>query len=350
MRAYPTRIRLFRLMVAMPAVSFEGKARVPIRDLGLTITGTVLEPVIAQFEKELDAVGIRRVKPRFYLSTEWGVPEQTIAIAIPFYLAKPELTILQAEQACHVEGSSAKDILKYLRHEMGHVINYAYRLFERREWIERFGAMTRPYEEEYRPRPFSREFVHHLPGWYAQKHPDEDWAETFAVWMTPGRDWRGEFAKWPGALRKLEYCARVMAEVIEKDPVVTATDFDGDVASLSMSLEQFYKAAGAIPAERPQELEQMLLAVFADNDPQAGVRLAASDLIRRVEQDLPASVYHWTGHLPERTRWLLAYLAERADAHELTYRLDQEQSLTIGLTSMVTALAMNWLQSGKYVP
>ena len=25
----------------------------------------------------------------------------------------------------------------------------------------------------------------HLDPWYAQSHPDEDFAETFAVWLTP---------------------------------------------------------------------------------------------------------------------------------------------------------------------
>src|ERR1700722_4768767 len=218
-----------------------GARAVPIRDLGLTIAGTNLEPILASFEKEVEAAGIKKLHPRFYLSTEWGGPHQTIAVAIPFYLARPELTQLQEEQTCHVEGSGPKDILRYLRHEMGHVVNYASRLPVAKEWIDRFGSMTKPYEEEYRPRPFSREFVHHLPGWYAQKHPDEDWAETFAVWMTPGLDWRHQYGKWPGAMRKLEYCARTMAEVLDKDPVVTRTDLDGDVASLSMSLEQYYR-------------------------------------------------------------------------------------------------------------
>jgi hypothetical protein len=343
---------------AMPAQAFSGglssfqeKAprAVPIRDLGLTIAGTPLEPVLASFEHELEQAGIKKLHPRFYLSTEWGVPYETIAIAIPFYLARPELTVLQAEQACHVEGSGPKDILRYLRHEMGHVVNYAYRLHETKEWIERFGQMSRPYEEEYRPRPFSREFVHHLPGWYAQKHPDEDWAETFAVWLTPGLDWRQQYGKWPGAMRKLEYCERTMAEVLDKDPVVTRTELDDDVASLSMSLEQYYREAKGSLAESPQELDEMLETIFADAD-KTGVRLAASDLIRKLERDLPASVFQWTGHMPERTRWLLDAMAQRADAMSITYPVDEGEGYTIALTSLVTALAMNWLQSGKYVP
>jgi hypothetical protein len=324
--------------------------KVPIRELGLTIAGTSLEPLIAAFEKEVLGVGIANLHPRFYLSTEWGVPYQTIAIGIPFYLARPELTLLQEEQTCHVEGAGSKDILRYLRHEMGHVVNYAYRLYDGKEWIDRFGSMNKPYEEEYRPRPFSREFVHHLPGWYAQKHPDEDWAETFAVWMTPGLDWRVEYAKWPGALRKLEFCDRLMMEIRDKEPVVTTMELDEDVANLSVSLEQFYRDAAGAMSEHPQGLEQMLTTIFAENDTGAGVRLAASDLIHRVEHQLPTSVFQWTGHMPERTRWLLESMAERADALGMTYRVDQEQQLTIALTSLVTALAMNWLQSGKYVP
>jgi hypothetical protein len=335
----------------MPA-SFEPAHRraTPIRDLGLTINGTALEPVLEAFEKEVAAAGITKIRPRFYLSTEWGVPYESTAIAIPFYLAKPELTMLQAEQACHVEGSGPKDILKYLRHEMGHVVNYAYKLYERKDWRQLFGDFDKPYEEEYRPRPFSREFVHHLPGWYAQKHPDEDFAETFAVWMTPGLDFRKEFAKWPGALRKLEYVARTMAELVDTEPLITTVDLDEDVASMSMSLEQYYQGrTSGSPAERPAELEQMLRGIFVETDP-SPIRLAASDLIRRIQHDLPGSVFQWTGHLPERTRWLLEFLAERADAMELTYSVDAEPRLTIAVTSLVTALAMNWLQSGKYVP
>src|SRR5947207_6748992 len=182
----------------------------PMRDLGLKIEGTALEPILRDFQAELERAGIRRLRPHFYLSTEWGVPFGTVSIAIPFYLARTELTALHAERRGHVEGTSRADILRYLRHEMGHVINYAYLLYEQEEWIKLFGSITQPYEEEFRPEPFSRRFVRHLPGWYAQKHPDEDWAETFAVWMTPGRDWRSEYADWPQALAKLEYCDRTM--------------------------------------------------------------------------------------------------------------------------------------------
>src|SRR6186997_3700527 len=204
----------------------------PIRDLGLTLKGTRLEPILADFEAELEQSGFRRLKPRFYLSTEWGVPFETVAIAIPFYLARPDLTALHAERVGHVEGFDRADILKYLRHEMGHVINYAYRLYDQEEWVKQFGSITQPYFEEYRPEPFSRRYVRHLPGWYAQKHPDEDWAETFAVWMTPRLDWQREYEGWSVALEKLAYCDGLLQQLRSETPTVTDEDLDDDVANV----------------------------------------------------------------------------------------------------------------------
>ena len=143
----------------------------PIRDLKLAIDETPLAPIIAEFLDELKAKGVTRLVPRFHLSTEWGVPFSTIVIGIPFYLARPELTELHGEEIGHIEGLSRNDILRYLRHEMGHVVNYAYKLYDEEAWVKLFGSITQPYLEDYRPQPFSRRYVRHLPGWYAQKHP-----------------------------------------------------------------------------------------------------------------------------------------------------------------------------------
>src|SRR6187397_970975 len=183
----------------------------PIRDLKLAIDETPLAPIIADFLDELKAKGVTRLVPRFHLSTEWGVPFSTIVIGIPFYLARPELTELYDEEA----------------------------------WVKLFGSITQPYLEDYRPQPFSRRFVRHLPGWYAQKHPDEDWAETFAVWKTPGRRWQDDYAAWPLVRQKLAYCEQVMHEIRNQPPRVTATDLDEDVGELTMSLADYYKTAAA---------------------------------------------------------------------------------------------------------
>jgi hypothetical protein len=331
---------------------------VPIRELGLAIAGSPLEPILAEFEVELEGAGIRRLRPRFYLSTEWGVPEGTIAIAIPFYLARPELTELHAERVGHVEGVGRGDILRYFRHEMGHVVNYAYRLYETDEWIERFGPITQPYREEYRIEPFSRQYVRHLPGWYAQKHPDEDWSETFAVWMTPGRDWRGEYADWPDALAKLQYCDRTMAALSEREPMVTLVDLDEDVGDLGFTIDDYYAGAAAAPDEGeaglPPGIDAALRSIFEDlgvseSSRATAPRKPAAGLIVRLERDLIEHVYRWTGHFPERTRPLLRHLARRADALALVYPEDQETNAVVAVTTLVTSLAMNHVQRGTYL-
>jgi hypothetical protein len=337
----------------MPTETFAGAdkdwASRPIQSLGLTITGTPLEPILAGFARELERVGLTRIKPVFYLTTEWGVPFETIAIGIPFYLASPVLTQLHAQRHGHVEGASRHDILRYLRHEMGHVVNYAYRLYERPDWVRHFGSMDQDYIEEYRPEPFSRRFVRHLPGWYAQKHPDEDWAETFAVWMTSGYDWRADYADWLVALAKLQFCDRTMAELRDRDPLVTSADLDADVSELGHTLDEFYGADRADDEPiLPQALDRALATIFEDYHGGEGLRPTA-DLIRSLEQSLMAEVYRWTGHFPERTRRLLRHLAVRAAALGSGYPAAREAEVTIALTALVTALAMNHVRGGSYL-
>lgn len=343
-------------MTATPA-SFEPSKLIatPIRDLHLTIAGTRLEPLIARFQEELRQAGIARVSPRFYLSTEWGVPFGTVAIAVPFYLARPDLTELHAERVGHIEGFNPADILRYLRHEMGHVVNYAYGLFEQEDWVKTFGSITQPYVEDYRPKPFSRRYVRHLPGWYAQKHPDEDWAETFAVWVTPGIDWHAEYGSWPTALAKLNYCDRKMANLADQEPKVTADDLDEDVGQIGYSLDHFYGGTAADDEEFPPGLDGALKAIFEDlGDPEVepsnAPRQSASKLIHRIERDLLANVYRWTGHFPERTRLLVRHLAKRAEQLQQVYPEGSEPAVIVAVTTLVTALAMNYVHSGNYLP
>jgi hypothetical protein len=325
----------------------------PIRDLGLTIKGTQLEPVLDEFFRELDRVGVK-LRPNCYLSVEWGVNFNTISLGIPFYLARPDLKEIHAEHTGFVEGVSPVEILRYLRHEMGHVVNYAYRLYEQEDWVKHFGSITQPYLEDYRPEPFSRRYVRHLPGFYAQKHPDEDWAETFAVWMTPGHDWAADYADWPTALAKLRYCDRTMAALKDKDPPVSSTELDEDVSELTYPLEHYYQALAGAEEKFPRGLDGALQAIFEDIDEPEGdtktPRRSAGPLIRRMERELVANVYRWTGHFPERTRPLLRYLSARADQLRQVYPADREERVILGLTTLVTALAMNYVHRGAYMP
>ncbi|HUS18090.1 MAG TPA: putative zinc-binding metallopeptidase, partial [Terriglobales bacterium] len=174
----------------------------PIRDLGLKLEGSSVERFVHQLYKELDQKGLRKFRPLIYLSDEWGCPSEEPVIGIPFYLADPKLQKLEREMN---DLEDARQIMMYMRHEAGHAFNYAYQLYQTPEWRELFGSFRKAYRENYKPVPFSRSFVRHMEGWYAQKHPDEDFAETFAVWMTPRSNWRKRYKGWAGAMKKLKY-------------------------------------------------------------------------------------------------------------------------------------------------
>jgi hypothetical protein len=229
------------------------------------------------------------------------------------------------------------------------------RLYDQEEWVKQFGSITQPYSEEYRPEPFSRRYVRHLPGWYAQKHPDEDWSETFAVWMTPGFDWRKEYSGWPVAAAKLAYCDRTMALLRERDPVVTNVELEEDVAEIEYSLGQYYRDETIGLGEVPPGLDGAIRAIFEDlgtagETPSEEPLAPAGALIRRLEPDLLTNVFRWTGHFPERTRVLLRYLAERAEQLRQGYVPGREAAATVAVTTLVTGLAMNHVQRGSYLP
>jgi hypothetical protein len=332
----------------------------PIRDLGLAIPGSRLGPLIDRFYRELVGAGVVRLRPHFYLSTEWGVPFGSISVSVPFYLADDDLIALHARRVSFLEGAGRGDLLRYLRHETGHVVNYAYRLYDRADWTAIFGPIGLDYEEDYRPEPFSSRYVCHLPGWYAQMHPDEDWSETFAVWMTPGYDWKAAYAGWPVALAKLTFCDDLMREINGRDPEVVAEDPDEEVGGIAYTLRQYYEGRGdggpigtgeavdpvdSGPVFAPA-YDASLRGIFEDfgdiEDPStAAPRRGAADLIRRLERNLATDVYRWTGCFPERVRPLIGQLADRAEAMHQMYPEDREVDVVVALTSLVAALAMD---------
>lgn len=324
-----------------------------ICDLDLRIEGTQLGLVVDRFKHELRDRGFIRVQPAFYLSSEWGVVEGTTAIALPFYLADERLRKVQETIGGIVEGTSDEDILRYLRHEMGHVLNYAYRLYEREEWSLLFGPMARPYTEEYRAIPFSPDYVRHLPGNYAQKHPDEDWAETFAVWMDAAVDWRVLFGDGPGALKKLEFCDRVCAEIAPRDPLVSDNSLDEDVSTIRLTLEDFYKDGGAREVLVPRSLDGDLRGIFAPSSmPRTaeGARMgSAAALLKRRQDTLAVTVFRWTGVDPAVIRPILAHLVKRARDMNLTYPLAERDTVLIHVSAFLTTLAMNYVYKGKFI-
>src|SRR5579871_2895146 len=189
------------MRAAWARLSDEELLSVRFCDLRLTLEHSSLKRRVARLYRELEQRGIT-VRPHVWLSEEWFSPDGVPGIAVPFYLAHPRLERLERRIMREVEGGNARWFMRILRHEAGHALDNAYRLRRRKRWREVFGPASLQYPHRYKARPGSRRYVHHPGEWYAQAHPTEDFAETFAVWLKPRSDWRRSYAHWP-AFHKL---------------------------------------------------------------------------------------------------------------------------------------------------
>ena len=179
-------------------------------------------------------------RPYAWLSTDWFAPDDATGFAIPFYLAHPPLLRLERSQMLQAEGGSAEQCMRLMRHETAHAIDNAYGLRRRKSWREVFGRAGEPYRSAYTPDPTSREYVLHLDYWYSQSHPLEDFAETFAVWLSPGSQWRTRYRGWP-ALRKLGYIDGLMREIGKTPPKVKTRRKEEPASRVRTTLRSYYK-------------------------------------------------------------------------------------------------------------
>jgi Putative zinc-binding metallo-peptidase len=315
-----------------------------ISDLDLHIEGSEIEPLVKQLYEELDHAGLQ-FKPPIYLTDEWGCPEGVPIIGVPFYLARPELSRIEAEIEENLETSD--ESMMYLRHESGHAYNYAYVLYEEEEWHRVFGPYSRPYMENYKPNPFSREYVRHIAGWYAQKHPDEDFAETFAVWLNPSSHWRDEYAGSP-ALEKLEYVDRVMHRIGDKPPKIQPRERDAPVEEMRYTVSDYYEhrreAKLQIPRWFDGDLRQLLETEKGEG------RSPAEPELRKRRHDVINEVTYWTGVQMSVVRSLVDHLLERIAALDLQVIDAECERYVISFIAMVTTLATNYLRHEQFVP
>lgn len=208
-------------------------------DLALNLQRSAVQRPVKRLYAELERRGIR-FKPHVWLAEEWFSPDGIPGFAIPFYLAHPRLEQLERHMSREVEGGNANWLMRILRHEAGHAIDTAYRLRRRKRWREVFGPASLPYPARYRARPGSRRYVHHLGDWYAQAHPTEDFAESFAVWLKPNSAWRRNYADWP-ALQKVELVDALMKEVVTQRPAVLDRSVVEPLESNNRTLAQHYR-------------------------------------------------------------------------------------------------------------
>jgi hypothetical protein len=210
-----------------------------IAGLGLALSGTAVQRALRRLHRELGSRGLR-LRPHCWIALEWFSPDGVPGFAVPFYLLHHRLQSMQRRFTGEAEGGNARDLMRILRHEAGHAIDNAFRLRRRAGWRAAFGPASRRYAGSYRPRPGSRRYVQHLGGWYSQSHPAEDFAETFAVWLTPGSDWRHRYADWPPALAKLRYVDALMRELRGRRPAVRSRQVIEPARASRLTLGQYY--------------------------------------------------------------------------------------------------------------
>jgi hypothetical protein len=319
----------------------------PIRELGLKLEGTPLERFVQQLYRELNRKGLRKFRPLCYLSDEWGCPSGEPVIGLPFYLANPKLARLEKEMD---DLEDAREIMMYLRHEAGHAFNYAYQLYKTPEWRQLFGPFRRPYRDLYRPVPFSRRFVRHIEGWYAQKHPDEDFAETFAVWLTPRSRWRQKYKGWK-AMEKLLYVDRIARQVREQEPLRPQGHTDITVEEMETTVADFYQK---VFEDHQQAMGDLALDTdLADIFPVSKRRKKdvrpAGDLLKENRRALVDKVTYWTGVQRPLIKALVESIENRVGALGLRADVKREKEHLTEVTAYATTLAMNYLTRGRFV-
>jgi len=313
-------------------------------DLGLTVESNHLKPHIRRLYDELDAKGLGRFHPHCWLSTEWFSPDGIPGIAIPFYLAHPRLKRLEKKQVLQVEGGTTASLMRILRHEAGHAIDTAYRLHFRKDWRDTFGSFTEPYPETYKPKAGSRNYVTHLPWWYAQAHPAEDFAETFAVWLAPGSRWRQRYKGWP-ALRKLEAVDAMMRDIADTPPKVRRRARPEQIDKVRTTLGEHYLEKRMRYADSfPDFFDADLRKIFS-NDARYASRPTAASFLREHRPELRDAVARWTGAHAYTIDQVLRDMIDRSKELRLRLALPKHQARQDAML-MLTVQTMNYLQGG----
>ncbi|MEZ5533792.1 MAG: putative zinc-binding metallopeptidase [Steroidobacteraceae bacterium] len=309
-------------------------------DLGLKLERTPLARHMRALYRDLERRGIT-FRPHAWIGEEWFSPDGVPGISIPFYLAHPRLERLERTMMKSVEGGNAKWLKRILRHEAGHALDTAYRLRRRKRWRDTFGPASLPYPDRYRARPGSRRYVQHLGDWYAQSHPTEDFAETFAVWLTPNSSWRRGYADWP-AYQKLEFVDELMSELRGRAPRVRSRARIEPVEELTRTLGEHYEHK----LERYRQyrrglVDVMLSKVFTPNRPRRTTPRAGT-LIRTARRELVDAVVREQGVARYSAYQILRMIIERSDQLRLYprgSRRDAQRSVRWVLARLVRLYA-----------
>jgi hypothetical protein len=185
-----------------------------------------------------------------------------------------------------------------------------------------------------------------MEGWYAQKHPDEDFAETFAVWLTPGSAWRRRYKGWP-AMRKLRYVDRMARMFGNEDPIVRTGEVDITVDDMRLTVEEFYRRAEKERNLRVDlAMDAHLSEIFLTRKPREGRPAAA--IVMKYRRELIDKITYWTGVRRAVVRALVEAICKNCERLKLWGEVGRESAYLVELTAFGTTLAMNFLTRGTF--
>lgn len=333
----------------------------PIDQLDLKLEGTIFAQAIPVVREELKRAGLRKLDPVFYISTGYGCIAGQPIISLGFYDFHPLLKDLNEE----FRGwrYSDGDIFDLLRHECGHAFCYSYKLYRRRDFRDLFDVQghffnTYPEKDSYKYNPWSRSYVNPNGDHYAQKHPDEDFAETFTVWLTPRSGWKKAYSGYPLALKKLRYADRVVRELgctpplVQMDEAWMLEPYDSVKQTVAQFMKAkpnryYYKATGYVDPDlkdmfRREPTRVRRRQLFRDY-------MRAEAFIKAHKQQLITRVGYWVGVDTAVVYDLLDKLMIRAKALNLWIERAQEERKLVELTTYVTTLCANYKNAGAFL-
>lgn len=324
-----------------------------IQKLGLAIETSPFAPLICDLEGELERAGLD-LRPHFYLSTEYGCVAGTANVGLGFWDCDPDLHDLNSELRGFTY--SEKDIRGLLRHEFGHAFCYSYKLYKDREFRRIFNVTgsffdTYPTTDRFTPNPWSRDYVNPCGDHYAQKHPDDDFAETVAVWLDPAADWRVAYQHKPGALRKLEYVGKVFARYGHAEPKVPA-----DPTAIHLPLEVVTGTVGEFlraPLNRYRKqadafIDPDLKLLFRRRPPKRNGVMPAPEFVSANRRVLVDKVSRWSGVEDVVVVDLLDKVSDRAKTLDLVLRRREWDRKLADLTAYISVLATHYRLTDRF--
>jgi hypothetical protein len=256
------------------------------------------------------------------------------------------------------------DIVDLVRHELGHAFAYAYKLYRRKDFRDVFKVKghyfhTYPATNRYieRANPWSRDYVNPSGDHYAQKHPDDDFAETFSVWLQPDYNWRRAYRHYPGALRKLEFVDKIVNEVRRTEPLIDQAPYLFEpLDEYDQTVAQFFRLRGTQRYRRRATgyIDPDLLKMFG-RPPRRHARRSARDFvhadnfIRKHKRDIVARVSRWVGTDEIVVKDLLDKCSARARALNMWVRKEEREKKLVELTTYVSYRCAMFALSDSYL-